>query len=147
MIYFTYFTIYWILNISYAKFHKNTPLKKGALSRNNYLNILTIYSKDPNFNAEKAFLWINLPPDEEPLSNAKTSNFLAELLQRFYEDQDALIMWLRSATMKNIGERERQFRLLQLHREARVGQGEGRFDAASVVVGFTERWEAGLEKR
>ena len=45
MIYFIYLTIYWIINISYAKFHsnltkqsyKNTPLKKGALSRNNYL--------------------------------------------------------------------------------------------------------------
>ena len=45
MIYFIYFTIYWIINISYAKFHlnltkqsyTNTPLKKGALSRNNYL--------------------------------------------------------------------------------------------------------------
>ena len=48
MIYFIYSTIYWIINISYAKSHlnltkqryKNTPLKKGALSRNNYLKLL-----------------------------------------------------------------------------------------------------------
>ena len=46
MIYFTYLTIYWILDISYAKFHlnltkqnyQNTALKNVVLSRKNYLN-------------------------------------------------------------------------------------------------------------
>ena len=47
MIYFIYFIRYWILNISYANFHynltkqsyENTPLKKGVLSRKNYLKV------------------------------------------------------------------------------------------------------------
>ena len=44
---FHFFTIYWILNISYAKNltkqnNQNTPLKDGVLSRKNYLKTIVL---------------------------------------------------------------------------------------------------------
>ena len=83
-----------------------------------------------------------------PASQVKSTNFLADLLQRFYAEQDHLIGLLRSPGFKSRSERERQVPLVMLKIEKAKAEKEFEcFDMAAPKVGLTERVQEALIAR
>ena len=86
--------------------------------------------------------------DETPASEVRSTNLLADLLQRFYSEQDHLIGLLRSPDFQSRSERERQVPLIMLKIErARAEKEFECFDIAAPKVGLTERIQAALITR
>ena len=86
--------------------------------------------------------------DEVPASEVKSTNLLADLLQRFYSEQDHIIGLLRSPDFQSRSERERQVPLIMLKIErARAEKEFECFDMAAPKVGLTERIQATLITR
>ena len=86
--------------------------------------------------------------DEIPASQVKSTNLLADLLQRFYAEQDHLIGLLRSPDFKSRSERERQVPLVMLKIEKAKAEKEFEcFDMAAPKVGLTERVQEALITR
>ncbi|XP_013408861.1 trichohyalin [Lingula anatina] len=85
-------------------------------------------------------------PDEEPEAESKVSNPLAELQQRFFNEQHALIHWLR-ADGQNLSLRRRLLHLLSLKRETYLIKKEDDFRRSALVLGLVERSQEAREKR
>ena len=78
----------------------------------------------------------------------KSTNLLADLLQRFYVEQDHLIGLLRSPDFQSKGERERQVPLVMLKVEKAKAEKEFEcFDIAAPKVGLAERVHGALTTR
>ena len=78
----------------------------------------------------------------------RSTNLLADMLQRFYSEQDQLISLIRSPDFQSRDDRERQIPLIMLKIEkARAEKEFESFDIAAQKVGLTERIEAALNTR
>ena len=85
--------------------------------------------------------------DEVPTEEVKTTNLLADLLQRFYVEQDALIGWIRSPDHKVKGQVEQQLPLVMVQLENLYTAHEEDFEVAALAVGLVERIMAAKNTR
>ena len=80
-----------------------------------------------------------------PSDQVKSINFLADLVQRNYAEQDALITWLRSREVKAMSSRQRKLHLAILKCETRRAEKEEGFDLAALSIGLRERIQDSME--
>ncbi len=85
--------------------------------------------------------------DEVVAIQVKSINTLADLVQRYYAEEDALIGWLRSPEVKAMDERHKQLHLVLLKCETRRVESEEGFDLAALSVGLRERIQEVRENR
>ena len=74
-------------------------------------------------------------------------NLLADLIQRYYVEQDFVIGWYRSPESKTKGQGYLHLPLVMLQVERKMCEREETFDRAALTVGLQERIEAANEQR
>ena len=91
-------------------------------------------------------LFVN-PLDEVPPSEVKSVNLLADLVQRFYSEQAALIGQLRSPDSQDASKKQWLLPLVLLSVEWWRAEQEEWFDIGAMSIGLFERIGAATDKR
>ncbi|CAH1784103.1 unnamed protein product [Owenia fusiformis] len=69
----------------------------------------------------------------------KAQNPLADLHNRLYYEQEALIEWLRTPEIKKMSERQRKIEIVRLNHQTLLAERAYLFDNAALTVGLSER--------
>ena len=85
--------------------------------------------------------------DEINAEKIQSTNLLADLSHRFFDDVDEIVTWLRSQESQSKSEYERKLPLVRIHREKRLASNDQRFETVAYMVGLAERINASLDKR
>ncbi|XP_062600408.1 trichohyalin-like [Saccostrea cucullata] len=85
--------------------------------------------------------------DETSKGSFDPVNVLADLIPRYDEELDALVMWLNSPQTKSLNIKQQRIKMLQLKLESCAAEMEEDFEVAAMFVGLLERVLASLHGR
>ncbi|XP_052249024.1 uncharacterized protein LOC127856876 isoform X2 [Dreissena polymorpha] len=85
--------------------------------------------------------------EEEMEDKYKERNIMEDLQNRFEQEKDEILRQLQAAGDQHERERERQALLARLHRDQRLAEKEGNFDAAALILGLAQQIEQDLRRQ
>lgn len=77
--------------------------------------------------------------DESSKGSYEPVNVLADLIPRYDEELDVLVMWLNKPETKSLSIKQQRIKILQLKLEALAAEMEEDFEVAAMFVGLLER--------
>lgn len=77
--------------------------------------------------------------DESSKGSYESVNVLADLIPRYDEELDVLVMWLNKPETKSLSIKQQRIKILQLKLEALAAEMEEDFEVAAMFVGLLER--------
>lgn len=77
--------------------------------------------------------------DESSKGSYEPVNVLVDLIPRYDEELDVLVMWLNKPETKSLSIKQQRIKILQLKLEALAAEMEEDFEVAAMFVGLLER--------
>lgn len=92
-------------------------------------------------------IYFPLIADEPPAEKFPHMNFLADLVPRYDNEQEALLIWLQSTNTKQLPVKTQRLKIVLLKLETFCAQLEEDFEVSALSVGLIERLMAALQNR